>query len=175
MSKSPNKKCWDEYCRSGGVRYEFEYCKAHSQMSEVSSSDVIYGDNQMLNLPNYLVTRELDFSIKNLLQKRALTKCDLFRLLIWLKRGIPNQYACDHIEKEIVFKKTTNFRYEDEYRFVHLTEKIGAKPLKINLNHQKTDPGKIGLKLVRISTSDIQMVKNQLSNTTVEISNISFC
>src|SRR5581483_11226633 len=24
LGKSPNEKCWNEYCQNGGVRYEFE-------------------------------------------------------------------------------------------------------------------------------------------------------
>ncbi len=175
LGKSPNERCWREYCGDGGVRYEFEYDDSHSKISEVTCGDVIYDNNKTFNLPAFLISREPCDSIKRLLQmENGLSWNNWAHLWLWLQRGTPNRNSLEHIKDELVFKKIKSFIYEDEYRFIHLIEQIGPNALKLVLENQKVLYEKIGLKLVRISTSDIETVKREIPCCGVDICEVYF-
>jgi len=175
MSKSPSERCWKEYCSNGGLRYEFEYDGTHFKTSDVNCMSVVYNDNKTFNLPEFIIRQEPDPTIKHLLKvEHGLSRPDWIRLWIWLQLGSPNRNSLDYIQNELAFKKIAQFKYEDEYRFVHLTEKIGSRPLKLNLNSQKAGLQNLGLKLVQISTSDTEPVRRELSGCGVEIGDVYF-
>jgi hypothetical protein len=175
LGKSPNRRCWDEYCKDGGVRYEFEYDESHFTASEVNCGDVVYDDNKTFNLPQYLIEHEPVARIQKLLQAESgLGWSDWACLLLWLKTKRPNQITLQHVTQELVFKKIRLFNYEDEYRFVHLLSQIGPKPLKLSLLEQKTSYEKIGLKLVKISTSSVEQVTKELAGKKIEVAEVYF-
>jgi hypothetical protein len=175
MGQSPNQRCWTEYCEQGGVRYEFEYDASRARASEVSCKTVDYDDNKTFNLSRFMLMRKIDENIRGLFQSTmAMTRPDGLRLLSWLKSGEPGKITLEHASNEIPYKKITSYKFENEYRFVHLKEQIEKKPLKTVLDQQKIALEELGMKLVRICTSDIERVKGALPGCEVEISDVSF-
>jgi hypothetical protein len=176
LGKSPNRRSWQEYCSQGGVRYEFRYDPSHLNSSGVNSGDVAYDDDKTFSLSRYLTENVVDEDIRRLLQVEAgLTRDDKIALLQWLKSGEPNKLGVKHINDEIAFKKKTAFRYEDEYRFVHLTSKIGPNPLKVVLTEQKLSYHQIGLTLVSVSTTDVKRVRAEFLGANMSVREVSFC
>lgn len=172
MSKSPNRSSWEHYCSKGGIRYEFEYDKSKCQ--DVSNNDVIYASEKIYNLPKYLGKIEKSAKVRRLLRiPRTLVKPELLVLHQWINSGTAQQNTVDHLTKELAFKKTTAFSFEDEYRFIHLLKRVSA-PLKVVLEDQKTSLESIGLTLVGISTNDIEQVKQKLPDIGCSISEIKF-
>lgn len=177
LSKTPNKRSWEEFCLEGGVRYEFEYDESHKKNSEVLCNDVVYSDQKEFRLSNFLLARITDPKIIEILKVATnlynLPTPDKYYFMAWMKGQEINEISYSHVVDEIVFKKLQLYKYEDEYRFIHLTEPI-SKALKIDLRQQKIACNKIGLKLVRIATSNVEKAKAEISNCDVEIGEVDF-
>lgn len=175
LGQSPNRQCWDEYCSAGGVRYEFTLDLSAAKSSEVNFNSVIYDDHKTFNLAHFMISRQMDNNIKLLFQSTHQMSCqDKMRLLSWLNSDEPKSLTVEHASNEIPFKKITGFKFENEFRFVHILEQIGPKVLKTVLVHQKVALTTLGLTLIRISTSDIDEVRKRLPNCPVEICKVEF-
>lgn len=175
LGQSPNRRCWAEYCAGGGVRYEFEYDHNHKDRSYVNCKSVSYADSKIFNLCSFFLKYSTNDDVKSLFSSTASrTFGGNATVLNWIGSGEAKELTLDHASNEIPFKKTTEFRFEDEYRFIHLFEKIGSEELKVKLQDQKISLGEIGLKLTRISTNDPAFVQEQLPHCKIPISEITF-
>lgn len=173
FGQSPNKECWDHYCGNGGVRYEFEFDPTFE--SGVSRSPVTYDDLKTFNLHSFLLRQDLDPRVRSLFESTSSLDLSAGMLLHdWLNSGEAYKIIVDHSTKEIPFKKLRKYRFEDEFRFIHLTEPIQPKELKPQLVDQKVPLFNLGLKLVRIATSSVDTVKEKVPNSDIEIVDIYF-
>lgn len=178
LNKTPNRECWDEYCKQGGIRYEFSYDSSHIDSSGVYSGHVIYDNNKEhnSNLFLYLYEKELLPRIKFLLKQKTFPgrEEDRKKINAWINNEKIKKKILDHLMKEMVFKKVEHFAFEDEYRFVHLLNETLGTSLKVKLIEQKLDYEKIGLKLEKISTDDVSKVKKELGQVDIEVGEVYF-
>lgn len=161
LGRSPNRECWKQYCGSGGVRYEFEYDP--SFVSGVSRSEVDYDDEKTFSLYTFILKQPLDPSVRELFKSQG--PMNFYKskaLLEWINGGQAAAYTLKHASNEIPFKKKKEFSFEDEMRFVQLTEPIGPVEIKFPLIDQKSSLENLGLKLIAIATSDEAKVKAEL-------------
>ena len=173
LGQSPNQKCWDHYCRTGGVRYEFEYDPTFK--SDISRKSVEYDDSKTHNLYEFLIRQNLDSIIRNLFLSQANLNFTTGRILLnWIKSGQAYGVTLEHVSNEIPFKKKKEFEFEDEFRFVQLIKSEGPVVITNPLEHQKANLDNLGLKLIGIATSDTSKVKAELGNTDIEVYEISF-
>ncbi len=175
VGQSPNRRCWNEYCSMGGVRYEFDLDLSVAKESEVTFKSVVYDNNKTFSLERFILSHQIDDRMRMLFQSTHQMNCnDKVTLLNWIKSDEPNILTLEHASNEIPFKKTTCFQFEDEFRFVHLFEPIEPKALKTVLVDQKVDLATLGLTLTRISTCDVEKVRKRLPNCPAEICEIEF-
>lgn len=71
LGRSPNRRCWDEYCASGGVRYEFDLDLTAAEASEVNFKSVTYDDAKTFNLASFMLGRPIDAHMKALFQGKS--------------------------------------------------------------------------------------------------------
>lgn len=172
-----NKECWSEYCQEkGGVRYEFEFLEPTDGSFDVTNKPVIYREEKNFNLSRFFLEQSTSPQIQKLFKsQKALERLDRFKMWLWTNTQEPYKLTLQHISDEIPFVKLKNFSFEEEYRFVHLTEQVGPKPLKIQLKDRKVNFEKLGLKLVRIATSDVKKVNEKFSNCSIPVVEVDFC
>lgn len=164
MSMALTQACWREYCRDGGCCFEFRFDKDIADAAEISSNTIEYADSKLTNAPEFIVPRIQNPTIRALISRTAnLQNHEAADVLNWLNspEGHENlsDVNLDHIYHEIVFKKVRRFAFEQEYRFVHVAERMPPQPpLKTLLVESKLRYEKLGLQLVRIHSSDPKKV-----------------
>lgn len=175
LGQSPNRACWDHYCSTGGVRYEFEYDPDFK--SGVSRFSVAYDDSKTFSLYEFILRQTLDDQVRKMFE--STDPIDLAKaavLLKWVNSGQANDVTLEHASKEIPFKKKTEYSFEDEFRFVQLLRTECEEPVQIKypLVDQKSSLEHLGLRLTGIATSDIDKVKKDLPQHDSKISPIRF-
>ncbi|WP_168196353.1 hypothetical protein [Bdellovibrio sp. NC01] len=161
LGQSPNQQCWNHYCSSGGVRYEFEYDPEFK--SGVSRRSVIYDDNKTFNLHKFMLNSDLHPAVRSLLESTdAMDMQKAAIMLAWMQTSQPGELTVAHLTEEIPFKKKTAFQFEDEFRFVQMIEVREPVTVKWPLVDQKSPLEQLGLRLVGIATSDVAKVKTEL-------------
>ena len=93
---------------------------------------------------------------------------DKIHISNWVKDPKTWSTCFSHLYDELVFKKLNSYRYEDEHRFIHLEEPL-RDPLNVTPVKQKISCDAVGLKLVRIATSDVNRVREKFPNSKIEI------
>ena len=169
MAKSLNAVCWEQYCPKGGICYEFEFNDA-ACARDVTRRDVTYADNKVFNAPYYLIKSVLDRQLQRILQMRSKPlRADLVRVYQWLQTNGPRDIGVRHITDELAFKKHLEFEFENEFRFVHLSERIGPSEMPTRLANQTLQFHTLGMHLKRVYTSDIGRVRTAFTDATIEI------
>lgn len=162
LGQSPNQKCWDHYCSTGGVRYEFEYDPEFK--SGVSRFSVTYDDSKTFSLYEFILRQSLDVEVRKMFESTEPMNFGKGAILLrWVNSGQANDVTLEHASKEIPFKKKTDYSFEDEFRFVQLL-RTEEEPvvIKYPLVDQKSSLEHLGLRLSGIATSDVEKVKKAL-------------
>ncbi len=174
MSKSLSAACWAEFCPDGGVCYEFEYEDAQVAC-DLTLDHVDYCDVKNFNVPSFIIVNVSCSWISGLLSATsALRYHEGKDLMDWLKGEDARKIALEHILKELTFKKIEKHRFEDEFRYVHLSKSIGKLTLKSKLVDSKLDFGSLGLHLVRVHTSDVQRVQSHHAANGIQVVPLTF-
>jgi hypothetical protein len=162
LSKHLDRQLWNEYCGvNGGVCYEFEVTDL---VHDVNNDHVSYADNKCINVPDFFVNETSDVHMPRLLTKtKKFSKNELAYIHKWLNTHDPeaNRLSMRHLREELIWKKPRLLSYENEFRFIHLVEKVQA-PLQVQLVGSKTTWDKIGFRLKKIHTSDVSKTKSVL-------------
>jgi hypothetical protein len=172
MAKTLNQHCWNEFCSSGnGICYEFEFDSARTS-EDITKGDVQYAPTKVLNVPNYILSK-VNTSIRPLLSQ--LETLDLNQVA-HLKQYLDSNEELkdiflDHIVNELTLKKTDTFRSEDEYRFIHIENSIGAVQPRTKFTDHCLEFSALGLKLLNLYTDSHKHVESKANpkNVTVQL------
>ena len=173
LSEHLKKSCWDQFCKDGGVCYEFEF---NTELSvDINHGQVKYVDDKIYNVPDFIIKNVSCDRIKTLLRcKIKHTREEKFELLKWLNTKEPNRIVIDHIEKELTFKKISSYNDEGEFRFIHLSEPVPGQTLKIKLKNCRAKFNEFGLSLKCAYTSDVALVEKTNSVKNLPIHPLPF-
>lgn len=161
LGKRKSNRCWLEFCKGNGVCYEFSFRQKMVSL-DLTTSSTRYVAKKITNVPEYIIDNVTNHSLRNTLKKSSRqTLEDNILAKAWLQSRQPHEILKNFIEQEVIFKKLKKFRYENEYRIIHVKTPPPDFTLTSVIDNQSSLPFKnLGLKLHKNYTSDISSVRN---------------
>lgn len=158
LSSKLSSYCWQEFTKSKGLCYEFEF-DLLQKSTDLTSGNVEYGEKEYI-VPVFLLNKISDPKLRKLLKKKIyLPKGDLAYINQNLETETKHIFE-KHILNELALKKEKRFSDESEYRYIHVYKDTPGANVFTEMQNGKVSFNSLGLKLSTIYTSDYQRFAN---------------
>lgn len=167
VARKMNLKLWREYCgKNGGICFQFEYLNVDNG---IESRRVEYCRSKEHRIPNYLL-KKVKPELRRLLKVKYFSSEDSIKLLQFIKNKELNHIFESHIVDELAFKKTQQFNFESEHRFVHVADSFNSKVKIVTpLLSNKLKHSQLGLKLKKVFMTDLTKLNGLQFDSNIKI------